>query len=367
MLRDPNENLGELRCSTGPEPPALAGPESLADRGGVVRPTPNDSASEPDWRRALGDAVRDPFELCGLLDLPAELAEPAAAVNFPLLVPRGFIRRMQPGDPNDPLLLQVLPSPQELDEGNLPSDAVGDLQANPQPGLLHKYQGRALLILGGSCAVNCRYCFRRHFPYEESPRSEAGWAPALDYLQQEPSIHEVILSGGDPLINGDTRLERLFNKLASIEHLQTVRIHTRLPIVLPERVTVRLAQLLRDTRLNAVVVLHTNHANEIDSHVVDAAKRLLSSGALLFNQSVLLRGVNDSVQSLVDLSHKLIAIGVTPYYLHQIDRVPGSAHYETSSDHGVQLIGKMRKLLPGYAIPRFVQEVAGRPHKVVLA
>lgn len=367
MLRDPDENLGEVRNSAGPESPAYAGPQSLADRAAVVRPEGIDSEAATDWRHALSDAVRDPGELCELLGLPTDLAEPAAAADFPMLVPRGFVRRMRPGDPRDPLLLQVLPSSQELQEAGLPSDAVGDLQANPRPGLLHKYKGRALLVIGGACAVNCRYCFRRHFPYEESPRNDAAWQPALGYLRQDRSIREVILSGGDPLVNSDSRLERLFTALEDIEHLQTVRIHTRLPVVLPERITERLLQRLTTSRLSPIMVLHVNHANEIDASVAAATERVHRSGVMLLNQSVLMKGINDSVEALVELSNKLIAVNVIPYYLHQIDRVPGSSHFETPFNQGAQLIAEMRKQLPGYAVPRYVREEPGQPHKVVLA
>lgn len=365
MLRDPDENQGELRRSTDPESPAWAGPQSLADADRIVRPAVDDS--EANWRRALAQAIRDPFELCERLDLPPEIAEPAAVADFPLLVPEGFLRRMRPGDREDPLLLQVLPTRDELLDTSSPVDAVGDMQANPQPGLLHKYEGRVLMMLGHSCAVNCRYCFRRHFPYAETPHAEADWEPAIDYLQSDSSLNEVLLSGGDPLVNGDARLERLISRLAGIEHVQTLRIHTRTPIVLPERVTARLTKLLEETRLNVVVVLHINHANEIDDSVNSAMERLLASGAMLLNQSVLLKGVNDSVEALVALSQRLIATRIVPYYLHQIDRVPGSAHFEESTERGVRLIQAMRERLPGYAVPRYVQEVAGRPHKVVLA
>ena len=311
-------------------------------------------------------AVRSPEELCGLLDLPAEIA--AQAGDFPLLVPRGFVDRMRPGDPHDPLLRQVLSVAAEHQgaEGFV-ADPVGDLAAARGPGLLHKYQGRVLLVLTGACAVNCRYCFRRHYPYATATATVRELQPALDQIASDPTIDEVILSGGDPLMQSDQLLADLVTQLESIAHLRRLRIHTRLPIVIPERVTSDFAQLLAGTRLQTVVVLHANHANELNQHVAQSLRQLSSTGAMLLNQAVLLRGVNDSVDALRQLSERLLELRVMPYYLHQLDRVAGGAHFEVPVAEGLELIRQLRATLPGYAVPRYVQEIAGEPNKRVLA
>jgi len=339
---------------------------SLSDRRAAVRPTEDDDAGL-DWRRVLRDAIRDPAELCRELGLPESLASHAAHRGFQTLAPRGFVARMNPGDPRDPLLAQVLPQFAETAPDGRPTDAVGDLAAGAAPGMIHKYHGRVLLVAAGRCAVNCRYCFRRHYPYDRAPTTDAAWSPAVDAIASDPSVHEVILSGGDPLVLGDARLERLVDRLAAIPHLHTLRIHTRLPIVVPERVTERLCCLLAETRLTAVVVLHTNHANEIDRTVMHAVSRLRRVGSLLLNQAVLLKGVNDSVAALEGLSRRLVAAGVTPYYLHQLDMVAGVGGFEVPVEEGLRLVGELRKRLPGYAIPRYVREEPGAPSKTVLA
>jgi len=317
----------------------------------------------------MKDAVRDPTELCRLLDLPAKYVEAAktAARQFPLFVPRGFIARMRPGDPADPLLLQVLPLADEtLDVPGFDSDPVGDDNARRQDGLLQKYHGRALLITTGVCAIHCRYCFRRHFPYDEAPRSLAAWEPALAEIESDDSLSEVILSGGDPLTLVDATLAALVERLESIPHLRRLRIHTRVPIVIPERVTDEFAELLSESRLTPIVVLHANHANELDSHVANAIAKLANTGAVLLNQAVLLAGVNDSVAAQAALCEQLIDLRVTPYYLHQLDRVTGAAHFEVPIMTGRQIIEELRTRLPGYAVPRYVQEVAYAPSKIDL-
>jgi len=246
----------------------------------------------------MKDAVRDADELCRLLDLPVEFASAAkeASRQFRLFAPRGFVARMRPGDPTDPLLRQVLPLAEETaDVPGFTVDPVRDDLAERHPGLLHKYQGRVLLVTTGTCAVHCRYCFRRYFPYDETPRSVADWQPALDEIRADESLHEVILSGGDPLTIVDTTLSELIDSLADIPHLRRLRIHTRLPIVIPERVTEELIETLRDSRLTPFVVLHANHANELDSQVAAAIGQFSDAGIVLLNQAVLLAGVNDSV------------------------------------------------------------------------
>jgi EF-P beta-lysylation protein EpmB len=321
------------------------------------------------WQIELKRAVRDPSELLALLGLNPGLlsAARAAAAQFPLRVPRGFVARMQYGDPDDPLLRQVLPLGIELEQHrNFSHDPLGEADYAAAPGLLHKYQGRALLVTTGACAVHCRYCFRRHFPYtRENPRAER-WQAALDYLRRDQSIGEIILSGGDPLSLSDTRLADLVTALETIPHIRRLRIHTRQPIVLPERVDEVLCRWLGACRLQKVIVVHANHAHEIDHGVEHALDALAACGARLFNQSVLLRGVNDSVTALAALSERLFAAGVVPYYLHQLDRVAGARHFEVPEHEARHLAAGLAALLPGYLVPRLVREVPGEPAKTPL-
>lgn len=321
------------------------------------------------WRKLLKEAVRDPAELLRMLDLPAELGPAArrAAEQFPLRVPRGFVARMRKGDLADPLLRQVLPLDAELTEtpGFL-QDPVGDLDSVHTPGLLHKYQGRALLVLTGACAVHCRYCFRRHFPYDESPRGLEQWGEALAAIAADSSIEEVLLSGGDPLSLVDETLRALWERLSAIPHVRRIRIHSRWPVVLPERTTDELVELLAESRPTPIVVIHANHAAELDDTVAAALHKLRKAGTLLFNQAVLLRGVNDSVEALQGLSLRLVDLRTTPYYLHQLDRVQGGAHFEVPLETGLALMDSLRRRLPGYAVPKYVRETAGAPFKVPL-
>lgn len=317
------------------------------------------------WQQALADAVSSTAELCSLLGLdPASLPLDTADNAFPLRVPRSFVARMRRGDPRDPLLLQVLPMAAEssLVDGFV-SDPVGDLASRAGTGILHKYEGRALLIATGACAVHCRYCFRRHFPYADDSALGDGWRGALDHLKSDPSISEVILSGGDPLSLSDRRLTQLTDALQGIPHIRRLRIHTRQPVVLPERVDDGLQQWLSGVRLQKVVVLHANHANEIDDAVTQACRDLTGAGASLLNQSVLLAGVNDSVAALTDLSEALMGAGVLPYYLHLLDRVQGAAHFEVDEGTALRLLAGVQERLPGYLVPRLVREVPGAPSK----
>jgi EF-P beta-lysylation protein EpmB len=321
------------------------------------------------WQRELADAVREPEELCRLLSLDPALATDArrAAGDFPLLVPRGFIARMKPGDPLDPLLLQVLPRPAEREQvAGFSADPLEEQTALASPGLVQKYAGRALLLTTGACAINCRYCFRREFPYAESGATQAGLEAALEALAADPTIHEAILSGGDPLLLDDARLARLVARLEAMPHMRRLRIHSRLPIVLPSRVTDALTATLAQTRLTCVVVVHANHPNELDATVAAAIARLADARPLLLNQSVLLAGVNDSVQVLTQLSERLIDLGVVPYYLHLLDRVQGTAAYEVDEQAAHALHDQMRASLPGYAVPRLAREIPGEPAKVWL-
>ncbi len=314
----------------------------------------------------MRDAWRDPVQLCRALSLPARL-EPAArqaARLFPLFAPREYVARMRPGDPLDPLLRQVLPLAQELEPApGYSTDPVGDRAATRQPGLLQKYDSRVLLLLTGACAVHCRYCFRRHFPYSQTPHGLEAWEGALDQIAADRSIDEVILSGGDPLTLADSQLAELARQLAAIPHLRRLRIHTRLPVMIPARVNASLLGWLTATRLTPLVVIHANHPQEIDDAVATALGRLVDRGIVLLNQSVLLAGVNDQLEVLVELSRRLVDLRVMPYYLHQLDRVSGAAHFEVPLARGVQLIQQMRRQLPGYAVPRYVRERAGAPSK----
>jgi EF-P beta-lysylation protein EpmB len=321
------------------------------------------------WQQLWREAVTDPAELLRLLDLSAHAARllPAADTGFALRVPRGFVARMRRGDPTDPLLLQVLPQAAEL--GEIPGftrDAVGDLGARAANGLLHKYEGRALLIATGSCAVHCRYCFRRHFPYAEETAAANRWQLALEHLRADASIGEVILSGGDPLSLATPKLTELTQALASIPHVRRLRIHTRLPVVLPERVDAEFADWLAAVPVQKVVVLHANHAQEIDDAVAAACAALRAAGATVLNQAVLLRRINDDADVLAALSERLFEAGVLPYYLHQLDRVAGAAHFEVADATALALLDALRARLPGYLVPRLVREVAGAPSKLPL-
>jgi L-lysine 2,3-aminomutase len=320
----------------------------------------------PRWQRLLGEAVSDPAELLALLELDAAWlpAAKAAARLFPLRVPRGFIARMRPRDPADPLLRQVLPLGEELQlASGFSKDPVGDLASRRSAGLLHKYRGRALLIATGACGVHCRYCFRRHFPYGEENASAQGWQAAIETIRGDATINEVILSGGDPLSLSDRRLARLVRELEGIGHVGRLRIHTRQPVVLPERVDDALLEWLSATRLQKVVVLHVNHAQEIDAAVERACRELKAAGAALLNQSVLLAGVNDSVSALCNLSEALFAAGVLPYYLHLLDRVQGAAHFEVDELRAATLMRELLARLPGYLAPKLVREIPAQASK----
>lgn len=326
--------------------------------------------SLPPWRRAVREAVRDSSELCRLLELPAELAVRAARASeaFPLFVPRAFLARMRKGDAGDPLLRQVLPLAEEMAEvAGFSADPVAERQAEIAPGLLRKYAGRALLVTTGVCAVHCRYCFRRHYPYDEAPHSLAAWGPAMAQLERDETIHEVLLSGGDPLMLVDETLAALAARLAAIPHLRRLRVHTRLPIVIPERVCQDLLDWLCGTRLTSIVVVHANHPAEIDAAVGAALARLVEAGVPVLNQAVLLRDVNDDADVLAELCERLVELRVLPYYLHQLDRVAGAAHFEVSEAAGLRLMDDLRRRLPGYAVPRYVRETPGAAWKVELS
>jgi EF-P beta-lysylation protein EpmB len=322
------------------------------------------------WQSLLAQAITDPLELLQLLDLDPQLAPVArsAAQPFPLRVPRGFVRRMRPGDGNDPLLLQVLPGARELiEQPGFGGDPLDEHAAMRAPGLLHKYHGRALLISTGACAVHCRYCFRREFPYAAAGGEGGRWHAALAAIAADTSIEEIILSGGDPLSLTDQRLTQLTDALRPLAHIRRLRLHTRTPIVLPERVDAGLSRWLNGLAWPTVIVLHSNHANEIDDSVRAAMERLRATGATLLNQSVLLAGINDSLAALEGLSHALWSARVLPYYLHLLDRVRGAAHFEVLEERARALMAALATRLPGYLLPRLVRESAGAPAKTVLA
>lgn len=318
------------------------------------------------WQQLWRESVTDPHELLRLVGLEhqAGLLLPVDNAGFPLRVPRGFIARMRAGDPADPLLLQVLPRAAEsLPQPGFVPDAVGDAAARSAHGVLQKYAGRALLIATGSCAVNCRYCFRRHFPYADETAAANRWRETVAAIGGDASIEEVILSGGDPLSLSDAKLAELGQALAGIPHVRRLRIHTRLPVVLPERVDAGFKAWLATLPLQKVVVLHANHANEFDASVDAACARLREAGCTLLNQAVLLRGINDQAATLAALSERSFAAGVLPYYLHQLDRVLGAAHFEVPDADALALVEALRRRLPGYLVPRLVREVAGELSK----
>jgi EF-P beta-lysylation protein EpmB len=332
----------------------------------VPAPAPAPSNPATRWQRLWREAIRDPRELLGLLGLDAAAAgiSDAAAAQFPLRVPRGFIARMRPGDLADPLLRQVLPVDAEMRiVPGFGFDAVGDGAAKKADGVIQKYRGRALLVTTGSCAVNCRYCFRRHFPYADETAARDGWAGAVASIAADPAIDEVILSGGDPLSLATPKLTELTAQLAAIPHVRRLRIHSRLPVVLPERVDAALLQWLSALPWPVAFVIHANHASEFDASVDAALAALRGAGVQLLNQAVLLRGVNDSVDALADLSERSYAAGVLPYYLHQLDRVEGVAHFEVPDEEARALHAALAARLSGYLVPKLVREVQGDPGK----
>lgn len=317
----------------------------------------------------MANLLRDPEELCDLLQLDDEqrILMKAACGQFPLRIPRPYLQRVEPGNLRDPLLLQALPQPQELDlTPGFSSDPLDEAKFTPVPGLLHKYQSRVLIVLNGSCAIHCRYCFRRHFPYQEHQIGAENWQQILQYIAADELINEVIFSGGDPLTCTDKILARYAADLTAIPHLKTLRLHTRLPIMIPQRIDEACLSWMRQTRLQVVMVIHCNHANEIDEAVGRSLSALASIGVTMLNQSVLLRGINDDVDHLESLSRKLFAHNVLPYYLFLLDEVQGAAHFEVSRKDAIELYEGLKTRVAGYLVPRLAKEIANETSKSLI-
>ncbi len=324
-----------------------------------------------DWRDDYRASAISPDDLLQKLeikrdDLPYRI-DPQSP--FPLKAPPHFISLMEKGNPHDPLLLQVLSRFVERDSApGFVDDPVEEADKFRSTGLLQKYTGRALLITTGVCAIHCRYCFRRHYEYDEN---QATAAPALsasfDVLKRDNTVRELILSGGDPLSLSDDKLEELFKRAAEIAHISVIRIHTRTLTTVPSRVTLKLLDIIRGSGKRVVIVAHTNHANEIDDVVIRALRAVKSAGAELLNQAVLLRGVNDNSEILERHCWRLFEAGVAPYYVHLLDRVDGASHFDVPLSVAVTLDNALREQLPGYLMPRFVKETPGSPYKTPLS
>ncbi|MCP4320409.1 MAG: EF-P beta-lysylation protein EpmB [Alteromonadales bacterium] len=320
---------------------------------------------EKSWQKDLREVITEPEQLLALLDITSKdyLQHFKARSLFPVRVPLSFIKRMNKGDINDPLLNQVMPLSKEFDitDGYF----VDPLQEHDTvaEGLLHKYAHRVLMIVKAGCAINCRYCFRRHFPYQDNSPNKKRWQNALDYISVHNEVSEVIFSGGDPLMASDEHLTWLIEQIEQIPHVTRLRIHSRLPVVIPNRVTNTLVELLKKSRLKATVVLHINHPNEINDEVITALEPLRAARIPLFNQSVLLRGVNDNAQVLTKLSESLFDAGIQPYYLHLFDAVQGAAHFDVTEKDAIAIVKDMLASLPGFLMPKLVREIAGQANK----
>ena len=321
-----------------------------------------------DWKKASKQTVSDIDTLATLLELDTDALQDIVATNdFELRVPLPFVSRMKKGDINDPLLRQILPVKNELlSPAGFTKDPLNEQQYNPCPGLIHKYKGRVLLTAAVSCPINCRYCFRRHFPYADNRLNPKNWQAALDYIANDSSIKEVILSGGEPLLLNDRMLSDLLDKIENIEHVKLIRIHTRFPVVVPQRLTATLCTRLSTSRCKVTVVMHINHPNEIDEHFKHCLQQLISGPVTLLNQSVLLKSINDDIQTLTELSYSLFDAGLLPYYLHATDPVSGTAHFTVNDDTARQLASELTASLPGYLTPTLVREVSGKRAKTRL-
>ena len=317
------------------------------------------------WQKELANVVTDPKILLQMLNIAPEKyqAHFKARTLFPVRVPRPFIKKMEKANINDPLLMQVMPLAKEFSEH--PDYLLDPLQEHDTvaEGLLHKYKHRVLMIVKAGCAVNCRYCFRRHFPYQDNSPNKKRWQSALTYIANNRDINEVIFSGGDPLMASDEHLSWLVDELEEIAHVKRLRIHTRLPVVIPQRITNKLVALLTNSRLKPVMVFHINHANEIDEAFVNAIESFINHKIPLFNQSVLLKNINDNVETLSELSEKLFDAGIQPYYLHLFDPVQNVSHFDIPENEAKQLVKRLMAVLPGYLMPKVVREIAGEANK----
>lgn len=323
--------------------------------------------SIPSWQKILAQGYANAQDLLAFLKLPVTLAHETAEQQFKTRVPRAFANLMEVGNANDPLLRQVLAVRDELDDiSGFKHDPLGEKETNQIPGLLHKYHGRVLLTLSSACAINCRYCFRRHFPYESNNPGREGWRAVIQYIKHDPSIQEVIFSGGDPLLATDKVIFELCSQLEEISHVRMIRFHTRIPVVLPERIDSSFIRNLSAVSLKKVMVLHANHPNEIDARVLNACKSLREANCQLLNQSVLLRKVNDDEFILKELSERLFDCGVLPYYLHLLDKVQGAAHFDLPLERALFIYKKLQALLPGYLVPRLAREESGKPNKTLV-
>ncbi|MCF0264092.1 EF-P beta-lysylation protein EpmB [Acinetobacter guillouiae] len=325
---------------------------------------------EQNWQSQLSDLITDPLELLEILELSkAQLLSGAilASGQFKLRVPRAFVRKMEVGNPLDPLLLQVLPHHLEMEEHEgFVTDPLDEEQANQIAGVLHKYKSRFLLTLTGACAVHCRYCFRRHFPYQENLPKNEDWLNIKGYLEAHPEINEVILSGGDPLTLSNRKLATWIERLESLSQIKILRIHSRVPIVIPERIDEELVSLLKNSRLRVILVVHSNHPAELDNLTCSKLSHLAKQNILVLNQAVLLKGVNDSAQTLVNLSQRLFEAQILPYYLHVLDKVKGAHHFDLGAEKIDQIYKDVLASLPGYLVPKLVREVAGENNKTPL-
>ncbi|ENU29529.1 lysine-2,3-aminomutase-like protein [Acinetobacter sp. CIP-A165] len=325
---------------------------------------------EKNWQSQLSDLITDPLELLNLLELSTEQLLSGAILaseQFKLRVPRAFVGKMNIGDPLDPLLLQVLPHHLELEEHPaFVTDPLGEEAANQMAGVLHKYQSRFLLTLTGACAIHCRYCFRRHFPYQENLPKNDDWINIKQYIEQNPKINEVILSGGDPLTLSNRKLALWLERLASLPQIKILRIHSRVPIVIPNRVDKELISILKNSRLRIIVVVHSNHAAELDDYTCSKLLQLSLHHITVLNQAVLLKGVNDSAKTLTELSSRLFEARVMPYYLHVLDKVKGAQHFDLRSSEIDHIYSDILASLPGYLVPKLVREIAGEKNKTPL-
>lgn len=325
---------------------------------------------EQNWQSQLSDLITDPSELLSLLELSSEQLLSGAILaseKFKLRVPRAFVVKMNAKNPLDPLLLQVLPHHLELEEHpEFVTDPLGEEAANQLPGVLHKYKSRFLLTLTGACAVHCRYCFRRHFPYQENLPKNEDWLNIKNYIEANPNINEIILSGGDPLTLSNRKLALWLERLSSLKQIQILRIHSRVPIVIPNRIDEQLISLLKNSRLRIVLVVHSNHASELDDFTCSKLLQLSDHHITVLNQAVLLKGVNDSAQTLIDLSYRLFEARVMPYYLHVLDKVKGAQHFDLESSEIDDIYRDVLANLPGYLVPKLVREIAGEKNKTPL-